>query len=58
MKTIVVLCLRRTGSSLLAGMLHRLGIRMGSVEGLLKGKHTNKHGMSYKSDSGSSGGSY
>lgn len=44
MKTVVVLCLRRTGSSLLAGILHRLGVRMGSIEGLLKGKHTNKHG--------------
>jgi hypothetical protein len=44
MKTVVVLALPRSGSSLLAGLLHRLGVRMGREQGLLKGKHFNKYG--------------
>jgi len=44
MKTVVVLCLPRTGSSLLTGILHRLGIRMGSDKDLVRGKHANKYG--------------
>ncbi len=44
MKTVVVLSLARSGSSLLAGILHRLGIRMGSAKGLLMGTHVNKYG--------------
>jgi hypothetical protein len=34
----------RSGSSLLAGILHRLGIPMGSDADLQKGQHLNKHG--------------
>ncbi len=43
-KTVVVLSLPRTGSSLIAGILHRLGVRMGDVKGLLRPSHVNKYG--------------
>ncbi|NVM27869.1 MAG: hypothetical protein HWN65_03415 [Candidatus Helarchaeota archaeon] len=44
MKTVVVLSLARSGSSLLAGILHRLGIYMGSAKDLILGTHVNKYG--------------
>lgn len=44
MKTVVVISLPRSGSSLLAGILHRLGVKMGSNKGLVKGRHANKYG--------------
>ncbi|MEJ2249926.1 MAG: sulfotransferase [Candidatus Lokiarchaeota archaeon] len=44
MKTVVILCLARSGSSLLSGILHRLGVRMGPIEELVKGTHSNKYG--------------
>ena len=44
MKTIVVLCVQRSGSSILAGMLHHLGVFMGRNRDLKKGKHANKPG--------------
>jgi len=44
MKTVVILSLPRSGSSLLAGILHNLGIWMGKEEDLKKGKHLNKYG--------------
>jgi len=44
MKTVVILTQPRSGSSLLAGILHHLGIYMGEEEELQKGKHKNKLG--------------
>ncbi len=44
MKTVVVLSLPRSGSSLLAGVLHRLGVDMGSNKGLENYKFLNKFG--------------
>lgn len=44
MKTVVILTMPRSGSSLLAGILHRLGVWMGEEEDLNVGKHLNKHG--------------
>jgi hypothetical protein len=44
MKTVVVLCIQRSGSSILAGMLHHLGVSMGSSRDLKRGKHANKLG--------------
>ncbi|MBD3190892.1 MAG: hypothetical protein GF308_09625 [Candidatus Heimdallarchaeota archaeon] len=44
MKTVVVLCVPRSGSSLLAGILHHLGVYMGPSDHLEKGGHVNKHG--------------
>ncbi|MFO8017620.1 MAG: sulfotransferase [Promethearchaeia archaeon] len=44
MKTVIILCLPRSGSSLLSGMLHRLGVRMGTNKGLVRGRHANKYG--------------
>lgn len=43
-KTVVVLGMPRSGSSLLAGILHRLGVWMGEDEDLNVGKHLNKYG--------------
>lgn len=43
-KTVVVLSLPRSGSSLLAGILCRLGVYMGSNQGLSNGSHVNKYG--------------
>ncbi|MGM0442073.1 MAG: sulfotransferase [Elusimicrobiota bacterium] len=43
-KTVLILTMPRSGSSLLAGVLHRLGISMGEDKGLKKGKHLNKYG--------------
>ena len=44
MKTVVILTMPRSGSSLLAGILHRLGVWMGEEEDLNVGKHLNKYG--------------
>jgi len=44
MKTVVVLSMPRSGSSLLAGILHRLGIWMGEEGDLIIGKHLNNYG--------------
>ncbi|MBO8131736.1 MAG: sulfotransferase [Candidatus Marinimicrobia bacterium] len=43
-KTVLILTIPRSGSSLLAGILHRLGIPMGNPFDLSKGKHLNKYG--------------
>ncbi|TXT64332.1 MAG: hypothetical protein BAJALOKI1v1_580012 [Promethearchaeota archaeon] len=43
-KTVVVLTLPRSGSSLLAGILHRLGVDMGADEQLIERKFLNKFG--------------
>jgi len=44
MKTVVILTMPRSGSSLLAAVLHRLGVWMGKEEDLKVGKHLNKYG--------------
>ena len=44
MKTVVILTQPRSGSSLLAGILERLGVWMGPEEDMIKGKHKNKYG--------------
>lgn len=44
MKTIIPLCVPRSGSSTLAGVLYYLGVSMGSEQGLKKGKYNNKYG--------------
>ena len=44
MKTVVVLTMPRSGSSLLAGMLHRLGVWMGPEADLEIGKQLNQNG--------------
>ncbi len=44
MITVVVLSLPRSGSSLLAGILQRLGIQMGHVTGLIRRSFVNKYG--------------
>lgn len=44
MKTVIVLCVQRSGSSILAGMLHHLGVFMGRTRDMKKGKHANKLG--------------
>ncbi len=44
MKTVVVLSPPRSGSSLLAGILHRLGISMGPKEDLIQRKFLNRFG--------------
>ena len=44
MKSVVILTQPRSGSSLLAGMLHKLGVFMGPEEDLARGKHKNKFG--------------
>jgi hypothetical protein len=43
-KTVVVVSMPRSGSSLLSGLLHRLGVWMGREEDLSIGKHLNKQG--------------
>ncbi|TXT54019.1 MAG: hypothetical protein BAJALOKI1v1_2250002 [Promethearchaeota archaeon] len=43
-KTVVVLCLPRSGSSLLAGILYRLGVWMGELKDMRLGRHTNIYG--------------
>lgn len=42
--TVVVVTMPRSGSSLLAGMLHHLGVPMGSEDDLAKGRHLNRFG--------------
>lgn len=44
MKTVVILTQPRSGSSLLAGILHRLGVHMGDESDLEMSKHKNKYG--------------
>jgi hypothetical protein len=44
MKSVVVLALPRSGSSLLAGILNKLGVYMGPEKHLKRGKHANKYG--------------
>ncbi len=43
-KTVIILTMPRNGSSLLAGILHRLGVPMGNEDDLAKGRHLNKYG--------------
>jgi hypothetical protein len=43
-RTVVVLTFPRSGSSLLAGIIHRLGVPMGSDHDLARGRHLNRHG--------------
>jgi hypothetical protein len=43
-KTVVILAMPRSGSSLLAGILHRLGVWMGEDEDIKVGKHLNRYG--------------
>jgi len=44
MKTVVILTQPRSGSSLLAGILHHLGVYMGEEQELQRGKYKNKLG--------------
>ena len=44
MKTVVPLCVLRSGSTGLSGVLHYLGVYMGKKKDLLKGQHVNKYG--------------
>ncbi|MCD6517910.1 MAG: sulfotransferase [Candidatus Aminicenantes bacterium] len=44
MKTVVILSMPRSGSSLLSGVLFRLGVWMGREENMKIGKHLNKFG--------------
>ncbi len=44
MITVIVLTMPRSGSSLLAGILHRLGVFFGREEDLVLGRHLNKYG--------------
>ena len=50
MKTVVILTIARSGSSLLAGILHRLGVDMGSKDDLNLSKHLNKYGSHENQD--------
>lgn len=43
-QTVAVVTLPRSGSSLLAGMIHHLGVPMGAEEDLEKGRHLNRFG--------------
>jgi len=43
-KTVIVLCLPRSGSSLLSGILYRLGVWMGKPKDMVKGRHANIYG--------------
>jgi hypothetical protein len=42
MKTVTILTIARSGSSLLSGILQRLGVDMGSKNDMILGKHLNK----------------
>ncbi len=44
MKTVVPLCVLRSGSTVLSGVLHYLGVYMGKKSDLIKGQHVNKYG--------------
>ncbi len=44
MKTVIPLCLLRSGSTVLSGILHYLGVYMGKKSDLIKGQHVNKYG--------------
>jgi len=44
MKTVVLLSMPRSGSSLLSGVLYRLGVWMGKKDNMKIGKHLNKYG--------------
>jgi hypothetical protein len=43
-RAVVVVTMPRSGSSLLAGVLHRLGVPMGAERDLAMGRHLNRHG--------------
>lgn len=43
-QTVILLTMPRSGSSLLAGILHRLGVRMGNEKDMVLGKHLNALG--------------
>lgn len=43
-RTVLILTMPRSGSSLLAGILHKLGVPMGNPSDMKKGKHLNKYG--------------
>jgi hypothetical protein len=43
-RTVVIVTMPRSGSSLLAGVLHRLGVSMGPDDDLGLGRHLNRHG--------------
>jgi hypothetical protein len=43
-RTVVVITFPRSGSSLLAGIIHRLGVPMGRDDELGLGRHLNRHG--------------
>ncbi|HUT80356.1 MAG TPA: hypothetical protein VMZ29_04060 [Candidatus Bathyarchaeia archaeon] len=44
MKSVIILTQPRSGSSLLAGILHRLGVTMGPEEDMIMSQHKNKFG--------------
>ncbi|MBD3414256.1 MAG: hypothetical protein GF421_07500, partial [Candidatus Aminicenantes bacterium] len=44
MKTVVILSMPRSGSSLLSGLLYRLGVWMGEKDNMKIGTHLNKFG--------------
>ena len=50
MKTVVLLTVPRSGSSLLSGVLHRLGVHMGDKHDLVQSRHKNRFG-SYENQS-------
>jgi hypothetical protein len=50
MKTVTILTMARSGSSLLAGILQRLGVEMGKPEDMKKGQHLNKYGSHENQD--------
>jgi len=50
MKTVTILTIARSGSSLLAGILQRLGVNMGSERDMVLGTHLNKYGSHENQD--------
>jgi len=50
MKTVIILTIARSGSSLLAGVLQRLGVDMGSKRDMKLGIHLNKYGSHENQD--------
>ena len=50
MKTVTILTIARSGSSLLSGILQRLGVDMGSKNDMILGKHLNKYGSHENQD--------
>lgn len=43
-RTVAIVTMPRSGSSLLAGVIHRLGVPMGPERDLAMGRHLNRHG--------------